>query len=208
MDIEIIMLSEVRQWDTNVICYHLYVESKKRTQQTSLQNRNWLIDFEKLMVTKGDSLTGEGMGWGFGMEMLYSWVVMMIYNYKYNKIHWVKKYFCHFSCKYLKDNSLGVLLKNLWFPNETGCGGGSAGGLTWKCYKAGLWWSLHNYKCNKIHWVIKNNKNLGVLLWHSRLSILHCHYLGLDSCHGAGSVTGLGTSKCRWHSQKRKKIII
>ena len=29
-------------------------------------------------------------------------------------------------------------LKNLWFPNETGCGvGGWAGSLGWKCYKIG-----------------------------------------------------------------------
>ena len=27
MDLEIIMLSEVRQWDTNIIGFHLYVES-------------------------------------------------------------------------------------------------------------------------------------------------------------------------------------
>ena len=27
MDLEIIMLGEVRQWDINIICYHLYVES-------------------------------------------------------------------------------------------------------------------------------------------------------------------------------------
>ena len=23
--------------------------------------------------------------------------------------------------------------------------------LGWRCYKFGLWWSLYNYKCNKIH---------------------------------------------------------
>ena len=32
MDLEIIMLSEVRQGDTNIECYYLHVESKKRTQ--------------------------------------------------------------------------------------------------------------------------------------------------------------------------------
>ena len=30
MDLEITMLSEVRQSDTNIICYHLHVESKKK----------------------------------------------------------------------------------------------------------------------------------------------------------------------------------
>ena len=32
MDIETIILSEVRQWKTNIICYHLYTESKKLIQ--------------------------------------------------------------------------------------------------------------------------------------------------------------------------------
>ena len=32
MDLEIIMLSEVIQSDTNIICYHLHEEPKKRTQ--------------------------------------------------------------------------------------------------------------------------------------------------------------------------------
>ena len=32
MDLEIIILSEVSQTKTNAICYHLYVESKKRIQ--------------------------------------------------------------------------------------------------------------------------------------------------------------------------------
>ena len=63
MDLEIMMLSEVRQWDTNITCYHLYLQSKKRTQWTSLQNRYWLTDFEKLVVSKGDSLGSWGMGW-------------------------------------------------------------------------------------------------------------------------------------------------
>ena len=31
-------------------------KKKKKTQWTSLQNRYWATDFEKLMVSKGDSL--------------------------------------------------------------------------------------------------------------------------------------------------------
>ena len=47
-------------------------------------------------------------------------------------------------------------LKNLCFPKETGWGVGRwAGGLGWKCFKIGLWWSLYNYNCNKIHWLKK-----------------------------------------------------
>ena len=34
--------------------------------------------------------------------------------------------------------------------------GGCTGGLGWKCYKICLWVSFYNYKCNKIHWAIKN----------------------------------------------------
>ena len=50
-------------------------------------------------------------------------------------------------------------LKNLLFPKETGSGvGGCTGSLGWKWYKIGLWWSLYNYKCIKIHWVIKKIK--------------------------------------------------
>ena len=61
---EIIILNEVRQQDRNIICYHLYMESKKRIQWTYLQNRNWLTDFERLMVTKGDMLWGGSDGLG------------------------------------------------------------------------------------------------------------------------------------------------
>ena len=32
MDLEIIILSEISQTKTNIICYHLYVESKKMIQ--------------------------------------------------------------------------------------------------------------------------------------------------------------------------------
>ena len=51
VDLEIIMLSEVRPTVRNqhqMLPYHLYVEPKKRTQWTSLQNKYWLPDFENL----------------------------------------------------------------------------------------------------------------------------------------------------------------
>ena len=38
-------------------------------------------------------------------------------------------------------------------------GEGCTEGLGWKCCKIWLGWSLHNYKCNKIHWVIKKPKS-------------------------------------------------
>ena len=55
-------LSEVRQWDTNVICYHLYVESKKRIQWISLQNRYW----PRLWKTYGFQSRQIG-GWAGGL---------------------------------------------------------------------------------------------------------------------------------------------
>ena len=36
MDLEIIILSEVRQWKTNIIWYHLYVESKKKKKRIQM----------------------------------------------------------------------------------------------------------------------------------------------------------------------------
>ena len=55
MDLEIIILSEVRPRKTNIIWYHLYVESKKEYKWTYLQNRNRLTNIgKKLTVTKGE----------------------------------------------------------------------------------------------------------------------------------------------------------
>ena len=48
------------------------------------------------------------------------------------------------------------LWKTYGFQRRQVGGGGSARGLGWKCYTIGLWWPLYNYKCNKIHWVIKH----------------------------------------------------
>ena len=44
MDLQIIMLSEVRQRKINAIWYHLHVESKKCYKATYLQNRNRLSE--------------------------------------------------------------------------------------------------------------------------------------------------------------------
>ena len=67
-DLEIIILSEVSERQTSIMCYHLHVESKKRIQMNFLQNRNRLTDFEKLMVIKGDRLVGRN-GLELGIEM-------------------------------------------------------------------------------------------------------------------------------------------
>ena len=59
MALEIIMLSEVRQRKTNILQYHLYVESKNDTDEL-IYKTNRLTDIEnKLMVTKGKR-EGEG----------------------------------------------------------------------------------------------------------------------------------------------------
>ena len=68
MSQEIAMLSEVSQWDTDIICSHLYVESKKKDTMNFAEQL--LTDFENFMVTKGDRLGKGGRCWGFGMEML------------------------------------------------------------------------------------------------------------------------------------------
>ena len=67
MDLEIIILSEVRQRKTNIIWYHSYVESKKKWHKwTYLHNRNRLTDIEnKLVVTNGER-EGEGQFRGEG----------------------------------------------------------------------------------------------------------------------------------------------
>ena len=66
MDLEITILNEVRGQKTNIICYHLYVKSKKKETNELNCNRNRLTDFEKLIATRGSQ---EGVDWGFGMEM-------------------------------------------------------------------------------------------------------------------------------------------
>ena len=53
MDLEIIILSEENQRKTNIMWYHVHVESNNVTNKTYLQNRNRLTDFEnKLTVTE------------------------------------------------------------------------------------------------------------------------------------------------------------
>ena len=55
-----IILSEVRQGKTNILWYHLYVESKNKYKRIYIQNRNRFTNTEnKLMVTEGERW-GEG----------------------------------------------------------------------------------------------------------------------------------------------------
>ena len=61
MDLEIIM-KLVRQWDTNVICYHLHEESKTRTQWTSLHTDTDIQTLKNLRFPKET-----GCGWKGGL---------------------------------------------------------------------------------------------------------------------------------------------
>ena len=85
MDLEITMLSEVSQ--SNIKCYHLYVDSKRRTQWTPLQNRYSVTDVEKLTVSKLDRLWVGGCTEGLGWKCCKIWLWWLLYTYKCNKIH-------------------------------------------------------------------------------------------------------------------------
>ena len=54
MDLEIIILSALRQRKTNIIYYHLYAESKKKIQMNIyLQNRKRFTDLENELLDLG-----------------------------------------------------------------------------------------------------------------------------------------------------------
>ena len=69
MDIETIILSEIRQWKTNIIKYHLHVESLKKMikmnfsffLQTETDSRLW----RTYGYRKGQVREVGGMDWGF-----------------------------------------------------------------------------------------------------------------------------------------------
>ena len=63
MDLEIIMLSEVRQWDTNIICYHLHVESKIKGHNDLLCRTDTDSDFGKSYGFQGRQVGR----WGYGL---------------------------------------------------------------------------------------------------------------------------------------------
>ena len=64
MDLEIVILSEVRQRRRNIIWHPLYVDSKKKWYKwTYMQNRRRLTDLEnELMVARGKGWSGN-LGW-------------------------------------------------------------------------------------------------------------------------------------------------
>ena len=69
MDLEITMQGEVRQWETNIIWYHLYVESKKRMQINLFAEQKQTQTLKTYSYQRGQ---GGGQGeadWEFEMEM-------------------------------------------------------------------------------------------------------------------------------------------
>ena len=61
MDMEIIMLSEVRHRKTNITWYHSYVESNKNNTQKiiyKIETNSQVFEI-KLRVTKGETVGGE-----------------------------------------------------------------------------------------------------------------------------------------------------
>ena len=56
MDLEIIILNEVKPKKTNTIWYNLHAESKKKDTNELIYKTNRLTDIEnKLIITNGDS---------------------------------------------------------------------------------------------------------------------------------------------------------
>ena len=77
LDLELIILSEVRKRKTNTIWYHLYVESKIWHKWIYLWNRSRLTDLEnRLVVAKGKGKEGLGIQdyivWMNNKVLLYS----------------------------------------------------------------------------------------------------------------------------------------
>ena len=68
MQLEIIILSEVRKRKTNTIWYHLHVESKLWHKWTYLWNRNRIRDIgNTLLVAKGEG-GGRRVDWELGIS--------------------------------------------------------------------------------------------------------------------------------------------
>ena len=69
MNLEIIILRKVRQWETNIICYHLYVESNKRIQMNLFVEQKHAHRLrENYSYQKGQTGGEGGVDWGFDME--------------------------------------------------------------------------------------------------------------------------------------------
>ena len=68
MELEILILSEVRKRKTNTIWYHLHVESKIWHKWTYLQHRNRLMHRENRLVVAKKEKGESGRDWDFGVS--------------------------------------------------------------------------------------------------------------------------------------------
>ena len=66
MDLEIIIVSEVRQWKTNITWYHLYVESKKKDTNELIAEQKQkdrlckqIYGYQRRQVGWGEGWTGD-----------------------------------------------------------------------------------------------------------------------------------------------------
>ena len=141
---------------------------KKRTEWT-LQNRYWLTDFEKIMVSKWDRL---GWWWG-GLGVWDGNAIKLgcddhcttinVINLLSNKEnvqshrHGSDPELLWLWCRSAAVSPIWPLAWELLYAMDwalkrgdaLGLWDGCAGVVGWKSYKTGLWWSLYNYKCNK-----------------------------------------------------------
>ena len=87
-----IMLSEVSQTVKHQHQMLSHVQSKKRTQRTSLQNRYWLTDFKNLRFPNETGWGGVGGCAGsLGWKCYKIWLWWLLYNNKCNTIYLVIK---------------------------------------------------------------------------------------------------------------------
>ena len=66
--LKIIILSEVSQKKTNIMCYHLYLECKIWHKRTYLRNRNRLTGIEDKLLVAKRKWGREGTDWDFGVS--------------------------------------------------------------------------------------------------------------------------------------------
>ena len=107
------------QWDTNIKCFHWDVESEKKTDWTSLKNRCWLTDFEKLMFSGGDSWGVRGCVGVVGWKSCKTGFWWSLYNYKCNKF--IKNKIKYLKVLISKITLFGFKVLDQKFQNKNNC---------------------------------------------------------------------------------------
>ena len=91
MDLEIIMLSDIRQWDSNIKCCYLHVESKKGHNELLCRTDTDLQTLKNLWFPNVTGWEVRGCTEGLGWKCYKIWLWWSLYKYKCNKFHWVLK---------------------------------------------------------------------------------------------------------------------